>query len=174
MNIKLVPSTSKHAEIAFKWRKQKSTLNHNPLKNMTLQELAEHFSKNGSDLSDISSHADYRWMAVMNNSVVGNVSLKNINQMMMCAEIGYGVDEDFQGKGYGTEIVRLLVDRVFEQTPIRKLIAYVHDKNTPSCRLLEKLGFQKEGLLREHYIINGKPENEVLYGLLRSDWQGVR
>jgi RimJ/RimL family protein N-acetyltransferase len=54
-------------------------------------------------------------------------------------------------------------------TPLRKLIAYVHEGNTPSRRVLEKTGFQAEGLLREHYLIDGMPVNEVIYGLLRKD-----
>jgi ribosomal-protein-alanine N-acetyltransferase len=46
----------------------------------------------------------------------------------------------------------------------------VHEENQASRRVLEKLGFQEEGLLREHYIINGTPVNEVLYALLKHEW----
>jgi ribosomal-protein-alanine N-acetyltransferase len=50
------------------------------------------------------------------------------------------------------------------------LLAYVHEENVASCRVLEKLGFQEEGLLREHYVINGAAANEILYGLLKREW----
>ncbi len=67
--------------------------------------------------------------------------------------------------------VAALVDKAFNESPLRKLVAYVHDQNLPSCRVLEKLGFQREGFLREHYIINGSPENEILFGLLKREWR---
>jgi len=47
----------------------------------------------------------------------------------------------------------------------------VHEENRASRRVLEKSGFVQEGLLREHYLINGQPVNEVLYGLLRQEWK---
>ncbi len=50
-------------------------------------------------------------------------------------------------------------------------MAYVAEDNIPSRKLLEKVGFQQEGICREHYIINGKPTNEILYGILRSEYQ---
>ena len=56
---------------------------------------------------------------------------------------------------------------------LRKLPAYVHDKNLASCKVLQKLGFTQEGLLREHYLINGVPENELLFGLLKREWKQV-
>ena len=62
------------------------------------------------------------------------------------------------------------MDRVFRETPLRKLFAYVHAQNTPSRRLLERLGFAQEGLLREHYLIDGAPADEAFYGLLRREW----
>jgi ribosomal-protein-alanine N-acetyltransferase len=67
--------------------------------------------------------------------------------------------------------VNLLVEKCFCESPLRKLLAYVHDKNAASCRVLEKAGFAREGMLREHYLINGVPENEILFGLLRHEWE---
>lgn len=52
---------------------------------------------------------------------------------------------------------------------MRKILAYVAEDNLASRRLMQKAGFVQEGFCREHYIINGKPTNEILYGILRSD-----
>ena len=88
---------------------------------------------------------------------------------MLTAEIGYLVAPQARGKGLATYGVRTLADLCFQKTPLRKLIAFVHEDNEPSRRVLEKLGFKAEGLLREHYLVAGKPANEVIYGLLRGD-----
>ena len=90
--------------------------------------------------------------------------------MMGTVEIGYTITEKHHGLGLATTAVRALLDRIFKETPIRRVVAYVHQKNIASCRVLEKLGFTQEGILREHYIVNGLPVNEVVFGLLRSEW----
>src|SRR5262249_8528923 len=99
-----------------------------------------------------------------------SVSLKNISHSMCYGEIGYGIAETHQGKGIATAAVRLLVSRVFTESKLRRLIAYVHEENHASRRVLEKLGFQEEGLLRDHYVINAIPVTEALYGLLKREW----
>ena len=88
---------------------------------------------------------------------------------MLTAEIGYGIAPEARGNGYATEAVRLVTHRAFTKSPLRKLIAYVHEDNVASRRVLEKVGYAAEGLLREHYLINGMPVNEVIYGILRRE-----
>ena len=78
--------------------------------------------------------------------------------------------ESHHGKGIATAALRLLIEKIFAESTLRRLLAYVHEENQPSRRVLEKLGFQEEGLLREHYIISGAPVNEVLYALLKREW----
>lgn len=158
----------------MEWRSQGLTVRHNPLQPLTKAELVNVLESEGSELSDPKKYSSYRWFIQVGSEIVGTVSLKNISHSMGYAEIGYGVAEMHHGRGIATQAVRLLVSKIFEETTLRKLIAYVHDRNRASCRVLEKLGFQREGLLREHYIIAGKPVNEILYALLKSEWKTVR
>ncbi len=88
----------------------------------------------------------------------------------MVSEIGYDVGQEFQGRGIGTEAIIHLVAKIFTETSIRRLLAYVAEGNVPSRKLLERVGFQQEGIFREHFIINGKATDEVIYGVLGSDW----
>jgi [ribosomal protein S5]-alanine N-acetyltransferase len=172
--VKLVPCQSSFLEAFIAWRSEPLTVRHNPLQPMTATEVAKTLEDAGSDLSDLRKYETYRWFVALDADIVGSVSLKNISHTMGYAEIGYGIAETHHRKGFATAAVRLLVDKVFTETPLRKLMAFVHDKNQPSCRVLEKLGFRQEGFLREHYIINGKAENEVLYCVLRHEWQAVK
>lgn len=171
MDISLVPYRPAYAELFIRWRSQPLTIRHNPLKPFRDEDIVKALEGNGNDLSDLEEYDTYQWFVECDGNIVGNVSIKNINHMMMSAEIGYGFDEAFHGKGIATRAVELLMNKVFAETDLRKIFAYVHDKNIASCRVLEKVGFKKEGLLREHFIINGVPENEVFYGLLREEWR---
>ncbi|HBE88964.1 MAG TPA: GNAT family N-acetyltransferase [Elusimicrobia bacterium] len=165
----LVPASPKYAELFQRWRSQVSFVEHNPLKRLSMEECRKRLLAEGHSLKAGGNHESFRWFAKLEKKIIGSVSLNGINEMMKVAEVSYGVDEDFQGRGLGTIIVSMLVKKAFAETDLRKLIAYVHDKNIPSCRLLERIGFKKEGFLREHYLINGKPANEVVYGLLRAE-----
>lgn len=155
----------------MEWRRQSLSIRHNPLQQMTKAEVVKMLESEGSDLLDLRKYASYRWFIEVDNEIVGTVSLKNISHSMGYAEIGYGIAETYHGRGVATKAVRMLVDKVLAETALRKLIAYVHDQNRASCRVLDKLGFQREGFLREHYVINGNAVNELLYGLLKSEWE---
>jgi ribosomal-protein-alanine N-acetyltransferase len=78
--------------------------------------------------------------------------------------------ESHHGRGLGTRAVSLLVDKLFTDTDLERLYALVAAENTPSCRLLERLGFKREGLMREHYVIQGARVDEIIYGLMRREW----
>jgi [ribosomal protein S5]-alanine N-acetyltransferase len=167
--IELVPSNPQYADLWQKWRSEPITVRFNPIAVVSLEKLKERMALMSSDLSNLKAAEEFQFFIQSSGKLVGTVTLKNISHMMMYGEIGYDVGQDFQGKGIGTQAVRSFVTKVFSETSIRRLIAYVAEENLPSCKLLEKIGFLKEGVCREHYIINGKPTNEVLYGILRSD-----
>jgi len=165
----LVAPRAEYAALFLGWRGQGAFARHNPLKPQDLEQCRKRIMAEGHDLKSAARRESYRWFARLDGKIVGSASLSGISEMMKTAEIGYGLDEAWHGRGLGTRMVRMLVEKVFAETDLRKLVAFVHDKNIPSRRLLEKLGFKKEGFLREHYLINGRPENEVLYGLLRGE-----
>jgi RimJ/RimL family protein N-acetyltransferase len=138
---------------------------------MSKEEITKMLESEGSDLSDFKRYESYRWFVEYDGVAVGSVALKNISHSMGYAEIGYGIGQGHQGKGIATAAVGQLVRMCFCESPLRKLLAYVHDKNVASCRVLRKLGFTQEGFLREHYMISGVPENELLFGLLKHEWE---
>jgi [ribosomal protein S5]-alanine N-acetyltransferase len=153
--------------------RQPVAIRHNPLQAMSKEGIANMLESEGSDLSQWRKYETYRWFVECDGATVGSVGLKNISHTMGYGEIGYGIGEAYQGKGIATSAVGLLVGMCFRESPLRKLLAYVHDTKLASCKVLQKLGFTQEGLLREHYIINGVPENELLFGLLKREWKQI-
>jgi RimJ/RimL family protein N-acetyltransferase len=67
------------------------------------------------------------------------------------AEIGYSLDPKFQGQGLASEALRLALAHAFDTLRYRRVEADVDPRNVPSCRLLERLGFRLEGLLRARW-----------------------
>lgn len=169
--IKLIPYQPSFLDSFSEWRAQPLSVLYNPLQPKTKDEIAEILQSEGSDLSELRKYESYRWFVEYDGAAVGNVAVKSISHTMGYAEIGYGIGEAHHGKGIATAAVGLLVRKCFRESPLRRLLAYVHEKNVASCRVLQKLGFSQEGLLREHYIINGLPVNELFFGLLRHEWK---
>ena len=89
------------------------------------------------------------------------------------AEIGYSLHRDWQGRGLASEALRRILSWLFEEQQLRRIEADADPRNAASCRLLEKLGFQREGLLRERWHVNGELCDTAFYGLLRRDFIAI-
>jgi ribosomal-protein-alanine N-acetyltransferase len=170
MNLRLTPADPNLAEWWHEARQEPETVKFNPLAPSTVETLRERLSKACSDLSRFDSADSFFWAIRVDEKLVGHLTMQNINRMMLTAEIGYGILPQVRGRGIASLAIRTLAGNVFSQTPLRKLVAFVHEGNLPSRRAVEKVGFKLEGLLREHYLVNGKAANEVIYGLLRSEF----
>lgn len=168
--IKIVPPHPDYAELLFKWRHEDQSVKFNPLKPITLDEIRENFKKGHQAISPLDFSSAYRWFIEYEGILVGSVCLFELNPMMLTGEVGYSITETYYGKGITTAAMKIWVDMIFEQTNLRKLIASIAEGNIASHRVIEKVGFKKEGFLREHFLIQGQPVNEVIYGLLRSEW----
>ncbi|HBN54874.1 MAG TPA: GNAT family N-acetyltransferase [Stenotrophomonas sp.] len=86
------------------------------------------------------------------------------------AEIGYSLHPHWQGRGLASEALRMILRHLFEDMGLRRIEADIDPRNQASCRLVEKLGFVREGVLRERWHVNGELADTVLYGLLRRDF----
>jgi uncharacterized cupin superfamily protein/RimJ/RimL family protein N-acetyltransferase len=158
----------KDAEVLYSWRQEPTTQRYNPLDNLTLAAFKERLAGEGRDLKG-KQHTAFRWMIEQGGTPVGSVALSGVNWRMSYAEIGYTIAEAFHGRGFGTEAVARLVETVFAESDLVRLIANISTENVASWRLVERLGFVREGTLRQHYVVQGRRVDEHVYGLMRTD-----
>jgi ribosomal-protein-alanine N-acetyltransferase len=83
------------------------------------------------------------------------------------AEVGYWLAKPFWGRGIMTEVVQRVCQLAFEEFGLAKIIAHVYTMNPASARVLEKCGFEQEGLLRKHFLKDGNLIDAKLFALLR-------
>lgn len=76
-----------------------------------------------------------------------------------------------RGKGYCTEAARIMVDYLFLKMDIPCIQATTHIKNVASQRVLEKVGFRKEGVMRKRFFIQGSWQDQVVFSILREEWE---
>lgn len=85
-------------------------------------------------------------------------------------EIGWFLDQGYQGRGFAAEAVQRSLEFLFSDFMAHKLIAITRDTNVKSIRLIERLGFRREGHLRESGIQDGKRYDLLCYGMLRTEF----
>ncbi|WP_274307086.1 GNAT family N-acetyltransferase [Solibacillus daqui] len=100
----------------------------------------------------------------LTQAVIGTAIIFNFDQEANQAEIGYVLHKHHWGKGYGTEIVALVSDFAFKSLNLHKLHAVVVHANIGSARILEKNRYELEGRLKDHYFIEEKYYDALLFG----------
>lgn len=105
-------------------------------------------------------------------TIVGRIGYHTWKAVHSRAEIGYALHrEEHKGKGYMTEAMKAILQYGFEHMNLNRVEAFASPENIPSIRLIEKYGFTKEGLLRQHYGRNGVTEDSAVYGLLVDEFK---
>ena len=105
------------------------------------------------------------------NRHIGNVGLHRISWMYRRAELGIIMgDRSVQGKGLGTEAIRLIVAHGFNRLNLHKIYLRVEEGNARARRAFEKAGFQTEGVLREEIYHHQQWSNSVYMGLLAREF----
>ncbi len=108
------------------------------------------------------------------HALIGTCTLFSFHTASRRAELGYALGRPYWGAGYMHEALTALVAYAFDTLHLHRLEADIDPRNTASARALERLGFQREGLLRERWIVNDEITDTAWYGLLCWEWAARR
>lgn len=126
--------------------------------------------KNAEDFVGLwSSHDPIRVFAIQyEDEAIGAIGLhpkEDVHERNM--EMGYWIAEPFWGKGIATRAARIMIDYGFKSWPIERIYAGAFGTNQGSCRVLEKAGFVREGVLKRSIWKNGVVDDEIIYAVYR-------
>lgn len=118
---------------------------------------------------------DFMFVIENNESkAVGFVIAFDCDQRMGTFKYGLFLLEEHKGKGYGSEAVKIMLNYYFNELRYNKVNVYIYDYNEPSIKFHEKLGFKKEGRLRQMAYSNGTYHDTIFYGMLKSEFNLAR
>jgi ribosomal-protein-alanine N-acetyltransferase len=104
-------------------------------------------------------------------TILGRVALGGIQRgALLSAHLGYWIDAEHEGKGLMTEAVREATTFAFTAVGLHRVQAAVMPRNAGSQRVLEKVGYRKEGLALRYLCIAGAWEDHVLYAVTGEEW----
>lgn len=168
-NIYFKPLSTKDAEAIHSYASDKDVKRFIGWRLMkTLEETTE-FVETMIKREEASTHLYASVALKSNDEVIGTVMLFDFDKEANQAEVGYVFHKNHWGKGYGAESLSLVTDFAFESLKLHKVHACVTDANIGSARILEKNGYELEGRLRDHFYIEDKYYDSLLFGKIQGE-----
>lgn len=121
---------------------------------------------------DMSADLAYPFLIFIDDgaTLVGGATLANVRRgIAQCATLGYWIGARYARRGLMTRALRVLLPAAFRELRLHRIEAACIPSNAASVRVLERIGFAREGLARQYLCINGVWQDHALYGLLRAD-----
>ena len=104
-------------------------------------------------------------------AVIGTCTLYHLDAQSRRADCGYVLLPSAWRQGYASEAMTALLGWGFDVLDLHRVEADIDPRNVASARVLERLGFQHEGHLRERWIVGGEISDSGIYGLLAREWK---
>ena len=118
------------------------------------------------------SRRDFSIFALETSECIGFGSLLNIDWLVKKAELSMVIgNRSYWGGGYGTESYKLLINYGFLELGLNKIYGYQLKHNHAAHRVVEKLGWTREGLLRQDLYSHGRIRDRYVVSILREVWQ---
>jgi RimJ/RimL family protein N-acetyltransferase len=171
--LRLRPFTDADADALFALHSSAHVLRYWDSPPWTDRARAERFIAACREMAEDGSGARLAMDRVSDGEFVGWCALVRWNPDYRSASLGYCLAEAAWGQGYATEATRGLLRWAFDTLDLNRVQAEADTRNAASARVLEKLGFVREGTLREDCVVNGEVSDSSVFGLLRREWQGA-
>lgn len=167
--VTLRPALPADALLLSQWRGEPSVRRHQPLQAATVADLRADLARQRPEEVYRGRGERFQWIVQVETLPVGWITLAVTSWEHALAEIGYALTSEFQGRGVMSQALQILVADLYLATPLERLEARCAVGNVASQRVLEKIGFRREGLLRGYFQLDGARVDNYLYSLLRGD-----
>lgn len=104
-------------------------------------------------------------------NLVGAVRYHEVDWTNRSTELGYWLGATFEGKGLVSRACQVMIDHAFNELDLNRVVISCAPENHKSRAIAEKLGFMQEGLLRQSNWLKDRFSNQVVYGMLASEWR---
>ena len=103
-------------------------------------------------------------------NLIGDCGLRVDEDEPYRAEIGFTLAREYQGKGFASVAVSLLLDHAFDALGLHRVVAIADCRNAPSVALLERVGMRREGHFLQNTWFKGGWADDYLYAVLKDEW----
>lgn len=170
LDIRRRPARPQDARMLKRWREEASVRLHQPLSDLSVSQLRTDVSN--QRMADLyrGCGEKFQWIVLVDGQAAGWITLLVSNWEHGLSEVGYALSSDYQRRGIMIDALADLIDEVFQRTVLERIEARCAIDNLASQKVLDRLGFQREGRLRGYFKLRGARVDNYLYALLRRDW----
>ena len=167
-SIILTPLISDDIPVLFRWINDREIV----LLNAPYKPVHENLNKQWFD--KIQERTDLVIFGIRHkdsNKLIGTCQLLNINYISRSAELQIRIGQKSeQGLGYGTAAIHLLISHAFKDLNLNRISVQVFSTNVRALHVYEKIGFKKEGILRQAAYIDGQYSDIIVLGLIKAEY----
>ena len=128
------------------------------------------YLKNSYYLANLDRAYSFLIFSKKENNLLGGINIGSVKRgVSQSASIGYWIGKEYARKGYMYEAINILLPSLFIDLRLNRIEAATLEENSASRQLLKKIGFKKEGLLRQYLKINGNWRDHILYSYLNDE-----
>jgi RimJ/RimL family protein N-acetyltransferase len=168
--VKLSAVREEDAEIMVKWEEDAEYLR-NLDTDIALPRMRQQLEAEGESNP---REAYFRLRSIKDDQLIGFVVIHSIEWNNRAGLLAIGIGEsDNRNKGYGTDALKLILRFAFHELNLNRVGLDVIEYNEKAIHAYEKVGFQREGRMRAAVYRDGKTYDRLIFGILRSEWEGL-
>lgn len=130
-----------------------------PIKKYTIKHAKQEIKKSQDKKNNI-----HKFGIFLDNKIIGKIGLINPNINKKIYEVGYIISEKYRGQGVATQALKNICAIGFKKMKLKRIWAKIMPNNKISQKVLIKSKFKKEGHLKKSFFLNGKYNDEIIYG----------
>jgi ribosomal-protein-serine acetyltransferase len=117
------------------------------------------------------NHSEIGYVIMQEHEMIGRLGLYNIDLVNKSASIGYWLTKELMGKGIITRCCKAVIDEGFSHLQLNRIEIRAATANFKSQAIPERLGFKKEGIIRQGEFVNNEFVDLYVYSMLKEEWQ---
>jgi RimJ/RimL family protein N-acetyltransferase len=168
--VEVRPARPEDAALLHLWRAEKSVRRYQPLAPLSTSQLRSELASRRADDLWRNRGDRFDWIVLVHRQPAGWITLVVHSWEHGLAECGYSLSTAFQGRGLMHKALTRLIGDLFARTRLHRLEARTALANVASQKVLEKLGFRREGTLRGYFQLDGEWVDNYLFAIVKEDW----
>ena len=170
VDVRIRPVQPGDAVLLDRWRQEPEVQRHQPLSDSSVAQLYAELTNQRIENLYRGRGDKFQWVVLADDQAAGWITLVITNWTHGLAELGYALSTPYQRRGIMIRALRRLLTDLFAKTRLRRIEARCAVENVASQRVLDRLGFSREGRLRAYFLLRGKAVDNYLYAVLDRDF----
>lgn len=136
----------------------------------TLEDVEQFIERNNKEINQPESWYQILITEKNTKTVIGDIGIHFFGSENLQTELGITLNKDFQGRGYASEALKGVINFLFSDLKKHRIMTSVDPENIDSIKLMERVGFRKEGHFVKSLFWKNNWTDDVIYALLREEW----